>query len=189
METTVTTNRVYPGLLCSGIEFFNDHGEVKVLSGGKIKPFTDLPFAIIELLNEAIEEDKASKMALLDWHPNSKYQRLEQFVSCRFGGLDFSADILHNTLQEGEYHSCSKRGQCAAEGILCKLPVFNEERLSSLKIKLMILLASNYTNTVISEIMAIPEGSYHLLKKNLYAHLKVQTKQEAALIARDLNLV
>jgi len=189
METTIKNNRVHPGLLCSGVEFFNDGGELKVLSAGRVKSFTELPFAIIELLNEAIENNPEVKMALLDWHPNSKFQRLEQFVSCRFGGLDFEADIAHNILQEGEYHSCTNRGKCEAEGVLCKLPVFNEKRLSKDKIQLMILLASNYTNTVIAELMTIPDGSFHLLKKKLYAHLNVQTKQEVALIARSLNLV
>lgn len=190
METTLQTNRVHPGLLCSGMEFFKQDGEVNFISGGFVKPFTDIPFTIIELLHETIDQDKAAKMALLDMHPTSKFHRLEQFVSCRFGGLDFTADIINHEIQEGEYHRCPKRGNCAAEGILCKLPMYNNARLSRQKIQLMILLASNKTNQVIAEIMKLPEGSFHLLKKQLYVHLGgVQTKQEVTLIARNLNLV
>lgn len=190
---TLTNNsrsNLYAGMLDSGVELFVVEDELKYISGGKIKEFTELPFIIIQILREEIEKNKKLKMALLDWHPNSEYNRLEQFGKCRFGGLDFEADIKNNKLQEGEYWNCPKRATCAYNGIVCRAPKFNGNLLSELDVKLMRLLSSPKTNEVIADELKLPFGSFHKLKQSLYAKLgNIQTKQENALIAKSLNII
>lgn len=186
-----TTQKFYPGLLGPDVEIFNDgENELKILSNGKVKPFSQAPYSIIKLLLEQLEQEPEAKKILEEWHPSSSMKQIEQFAACRFGGLDYEADIKDNTLQDGEFHPCPKRGSCEAEGILCKMPIINGSRLSFPMVKLMRLLSSNDTNEVIAEKMNMPLGSYHFLKKKLYAALgNVQTKQEVALISRDLTIV
>ena len=181
---------LYPGMTnSSGIELFTVESELKMLSKGKTTDFTEFPFNIIQLLDEEIEKDKEVKMALLDWHPNSKYSRIEQFGKCRFGGLDFKADIKNHVLQEGEYWNCPVRDNCPNNGIVCKSPKYNGNTLNKLDIKLMQLLSTSLTNETIADELQIPLGSFHKFKQILYTKLGIQTKQENALIAKALNII
>ena len=181
--------KTVPGLLCSGIEFFVVENEVKFIHAGKMKTFSELSYPIVELLKEEIAKDQNVIDSLLELQPNSEMKQVEQFVKCRLGGLDFKADIIENVIQEGEYWDCPNRGKCKHEGTLCKLPVFNNYRLEPVDVKLMQLSATEMTNEVIAEEMHMPLGTLHKLKKKIYAILEIQTKQESALIARDLNLI
>lgn len=188
METT--KQKFYPGLLGPDVEIFNDGDEVKFLSNGQVKPLSKAPFSLISILLEQLEKEPEAKKILEEWHPNSPMAQIHQFAGCRFGGLDYEADIKGNQLQDGEYHPCPHRGSCAAEGVLCKMPSINGNRLTLPMVQLMRHISGTDTNEVIAEKMNLPLGSYHLLKKQLYAILgNVQTKQEVALISRDLTIV
>src|SRR5690606_7045028 len=114
-------------------------------------------------------------------------KQIEQFVKCRFGGLDYEADMTSDYIQEGEYIECPIRGMCKSEGILCKAVTFNGKPLDNTEIKLAKLLTTNYTNDLIADTLEMAMGTLHLAKKNLYKKLDVQTKQELTLIAVKLN--
>lgn len=184
-----TTNKTFPGMICSSTEFFNEGNETKIIQSGKILPFSELSFGTMQILDEAIHADKQINIELHDMHPTSKMKRLEQFAKCRFGGLDFQADIRDGVLQDGEYWPCPNHGNCASEGILCKLPKVNGERLTTQEIKLLQLTSTNLTNDVIGEEMKLPMGTLHKLKKNLWQKLKIQTKQEGVMVSFLLNLI
>lgn len=191
METTTqTSNKFYPGMVNSAVEIFKKYDDLKFIAEGRVMSYQNAPFAIISIIDEAINEVENAKQILEEWHPNSPMKQNKQFAWCRFGGLDYSADIIDGVLQDGEYHECPKRGKCVGEGLLCKLPIYKGTRLTVQMVQLMKLLCTTDTNTVIAEKMNLPDGSYHLLKKKLYAALGgIQTKQEVALIARHLNIV
>jgi DNA-binding CsgD family transcriptional regulator len=180
---------VLPGMICSATEFFISDNEVKIIQNAKILPFCEISFATQQILNEAINEDLDAKLALHDMHPSSGIKRLEQFTKCRFGGLDFQADIKDGQLQDGEYWPCPNHGNCPHEGILCKLPIYNEQRLTTQDIQLLQLTATNKTNEAIGEEMNLPMGSFHKAKKFLYVKLGIQTKQEGVMISMFLNLI
>lgn len=182
--------RIYPGLLCDSIEFFIGHnGKFKVMSGGKVKEFKDASYGHHQILEEAVEREPEAKELLNEWYPNSKLKRLIQFGSCRFGGLDFQPDVTDFQLQEGEYNECAARDFCPGAGILCHAPRYNNEEISFLEVKVLQALATTDTNENIAHKLNMPLGSFHQLKKKLYKKLKIQTKPEAALISRDLNLL
>ncbi|MBX9886650.1 MAG: LuxR C-terminal-related transcriptional regulator [Flavobacteriaceae bacterium] len=92
-------------------------------------------------------------------------------------------------MQDGEYWECPNHGNCKSEGILCKLPTYNEQRLDKQEVKLLQLMASNMTNEVIADELAMPLGSFHKLKKNVYDKLGIQTKQEGTMVSFFLNLI
>ena len=187
--TQLATNRQFPGMGDSHIEFFISEKETKVIQHGKVLPFSQIPFATLKVLEQAIQEDININLELHDMHPTSKLKRLEQFARCRFGGLDFVGDIIDGKLQEGEYHNCPKRGNCPSEGILCKLPSYNGQKLSSQDIQLIQLLSTAKTNDVIADEMNLPMGSFHKAHRLLYDKIGVQTKQEVTKIAYLLNLI
>ncbi|WP_026730174.1 helix-turn-helix transcriptional regulator [Flavobacterium denitrificans] len=189
MTTQVQTNRVFPGMICQATEFLVMNDEVKVLNNGKLLPFSDVSHDTLALLEDAINADPEVKNLLLKIHPESQFKRIEEFVKCRFGGLDFEGDIVDGNLQEGEYWECPERGQCANEGILCKLPKYNNKRLKAPEIPLIKLLCTDATNEAIADKLSLPMGSFHKAKKHLYQKLNVQTKQEIVIIAISLNLI
>jgi DNA-binding CsgD family transcriptional regulator len=188
-QSTPNAITMYPGMGCSATEFFADGEETKFIQNSKILPFTEVSFSTIQIIDEEIEKDSQIKRELVDMHPDSKIKRIEQFVRCRFGGLDFQGDIKNGQLQDGEYWACPKRGNCKSEGILCKLPTYNEQRLTKQDVQLLQLTATNKTNEAIGEEMNLPMGSFHKAKKYLYEKLGIQTKQEGVMISVFLNLI
>lgn len=182
--------KILPGMLDSATEFFVLNHEVKFIQNGAVKNFTDIPFSTFEIIKEKINADVDVKCALIEMHPTSEMKRIEQFITCRFGGVDCRADIHNNEMQDGEYWDCPKRGTCQFEGTLCKLPTFNKARLSLQDVVLMQLTATSLTNDVIADVMKVPYGTFHLIKKRLYEMLgNIQTKQECAVISQSLNLI
>jgi DNA-binding CsgD family transcriptional regulator len=187
--TSMTTSNLFPGMGCDATEFLVVNEELKFLNKGKILPFCELSSEIISVLENAINNDIQVKLELHDWFPNSKMKRTEQFAKCRFGGLDFKADVFEGKLQEGEYWACPNRGNCPSEGILCKMPHINGQRLTKKEVDMIQMLCTDATNEYIAYELDLPMGSFHKFKQNLYQKLKVQTKQEIVRIAFQLNLI
>lgn len=180
----------YPGMLCDSVEFFLHEDSFKALQSGTVKDFNELGYSTIGILEEAIVADPQVADALMELHPHSNMMRIEQFAKCRFGGLDFHGDIRNGILQDGEYWPCPKRGSCAYEGTLCKLPTFKGERLTQQEILLMQLTSTDKTNDAIASELDVPLGTLHKIKNHLYKKLgDIQTKQEVAVIASFLNLI
>jgi hypothetical protein len=187
--TQFATNRQFPGMGDSSVEFFISENETKFIQHGKVLPFSQIPFAAIKLLDKAIHADININLELHDMHPVSKLKRIEQFARCRFGGLDFVGDIVDGKLQEGEYHECPNRGNCKSEGILCKLPDYNGVKLLPIDIKLMQKLSTSKTIEAIISEMDLRPGTFHKIHNILYSKLGVQTRQEVTKIAYLLNLI
>ncbi|WP_417237237.1 MULTISPECIES: hypothetical protein [Flavobacteriaceae] len=189
-NTNTVKNRIYPGLNCSSVEFFNDKGDVKAFAKGKMLDFEDLPYSYHQTLKAELKKEPQTNKILNQWFPDSELQQLEKFVSCRFGGLDFVPDIQNYQLQKGEYWDCPLRGKCKGEGIVCRNLTYEGKELTANDIKLLKLLGTNYTNEVLAEEMDMCQGTFNLFKKQLYAKLgNIQTKQEAVIIAVKLNLI
>jgi hypothetical protein len=181
---------LYAGMNCSGIEIFAVESEMKFIADKQIQSIINLPYGIRQLTQEEIEKDATVKEALIKMHPNSVFDQQNQFLQCRYGGLDFSADIKGNKFQEGDYWDCPNRATCPFNGVICKQPTYKGQKLSSIDILLMKQLSTNATNEVIADKLNLALGSFHKLKKALYKKLgNIQTKQENALIAKSLNLI
>jgi hypothetical protein len=185
----MNSTNVLPGMLNDDVEIFVDGDKLKVIQSGKIIPFSEVSFVIIETLREAINQSIDVKAALHDMHPNSEMKRIEQFAICRFGGLDFTGDLVNGILQDGEYWPCPFHGTCEHEGTLCKLPKINNHRLTKEDVRLMQLTSSEMTNEVIASEMKLALGTFHLKKKILYSNLETMCKQTVARISTSLNLI
>lgn len=181
--------KIFPGMACSSTEFFQHDKELKIIQNGTIKNFGETSFCTIQVLREEIEKNESIQTALIELHPDSEMKRIEQFVLCRFGGLDFQPDIKDGIVQDGEYWPCPKRGSCSYEGTLCKLPKINGHRLNGLDVLLMQKTATDLTNDVIAEEACIPLGTFHKVKKNLYKKLSIRTKQELVKVAIFFNII
>ncbi len=181
--------KLYPGMVNNSVEFFVHDHQTMVMQNGTIKDFSEITFPVIQILRETIKADPEIESALMLMHPESEVQRLEKFVRCRFGGLDFESDIANGVLQDGEFWECPLRGGCAAEGILCRLPIVNGQRLNKLEVDLIRLLATKLTNETIAETLDLPKGTFNQKMKLLYEKLNVQNRPEATSYGHALNLI
>lgn len=189
MTTTTKTPKVYPGMICDGVEFFLTEGKLKVIRRGSTQDFADAPYSYHLLIEEQIEKEPETKAALEKWHPDSKLKQRVQFASCRYGGLDYTPDIIGFKLQDGDMCDCPNRDSCPFEGLICKPPKYHGKEISFAEVKLLRLLASSDTNEVIAEKLGTPFGTFHQIKKKLYEKLGIQTKPEATVICHELNLI
>lgn len=184
------SKKILPGLIDQSVEVFNDeNGNVLTIQNGNVLPFSNLPFAMIERFKELMKSDKEVLLAMHDLVPDSEILRIEKFVSCRFGGLDYQGDIVDDKFQDGEYWNCPNRANCPHNGIVCKLPMVNGERITEQDVKILQLTATEMTNDVIAQELNLPLGTLHKLKRNIWATLGIQTKQQATLIANEMNLL
>lgn len=187
--TKTKPQRIYPGLVCRSIEFFLMGDVLKVISKGSVKDFRDAPWAYHQILKEAVKKEPETNKLLKEWYPKSEMKRLVQFGSCRFGGLDFYPDVNQSRLQAGEYSECPVRNSCPGAGIICRTPKYKGAEISFLEVDIIKALSTTDTNENIAAKIPLPLGSFHLAKKTLYRKLRIQTKQEAVMIGRDLNLI
>lgn len=185
----MTQNKLHPGMVDGAIELFVVENEVKAIQKGKVYSFEELPYSIFQFLKEAIAADKEAQKVLEEMHPVSEYRRIEQFAHCRFGGLDYTADFGSGESQDGEYWPCPKHGNCAAEGILCKLPEINGSRITKSELKLIQLSTTTMTNEVIAEEMNLPKGTFNKKMKDLHSKVGAYTKQCMTRIAVLHNII
>ncbi|MDK7375487.1 LuxR C-terminal-related transcriptional regulator [Weeksella virosa] len=179
----------YPGMIDSSIEFFFDGTNTLFLTNGCISPISQIPEKIKKIIISEIRKDSKVEHILHNWFPYNQIKQIEEFIKCRFGGLDFQADITESgRLQKGEYWDCPLRGRCSGEGKVCQHIRYNNQIINSTEITLIKLLITDLTNNEISSTMNIPLGTIHLMKKNLYEKLEITTKQELALIAVEKNI-
>ena len=182
--------KIIPGLLDTSIEFFNHEGDLKYISNGIVKSFNDATLPVIMLLKEALEKEPAANLILMDWFPESEFNRLKKFASCRFGGVDYTPDLIENKLQDGEYWECPNHGSCIGEGVVCQSPKYNGQELTRQDIKLIKLSTTEKTNEAIADEMGMPMGTFHKQKNLLYKKLgSIQTKQCITKVAFSLNII
>ncbi|WP_304015758.1 hypothetical protein [Nonlabens dokdonensis] len=197
-STTLQSN-FYPGMVDNHYELFHHQDELKVLNSGNVFNFDQLPQSILNHI-ECLLENEEETLDFLENNdlPVAASSNTEVFAYCRFGGLDFTPDIDISCvdgnqgvikIQDGEFWDCPMSDTCAGRGIVCKMPLFNGERLTAQEVDVMKLLKTNLTNEAIAYELAIPLGSYHLIKKNLYKKLgNLQTRHEVTAIASSLNI-
>ncbi|WP_322970298.1 helix-turn-helix transcriptional regulator [Faecalibacter sp. LW9] len=179
----------YPGMLNSEIEFFFEGSQTMYMTNGIIKPFSAITSCIEKTLTAELNKDEEALEILSKMFPNEPLKQLEKFTKCRFGGLDFSADINHaGKIQKGEYWDCPLRGNCKAEGKLCKHIKYNNNIIDSAEIALIKLLVTDMTNEAIASELSIPLGTVHYKKRVLYEKIEIKTKQELTLFAVRFNL-
>lgn len=183
--------QLLPGMTDTGTEFFTDqNGKIRAITNGQIINFENISPYLYRKVNEVMHADRQALQILKQWFPHSETEQLKKFVSCRFGGLDYRADFdKDNAPQCGEYVECHLRGNCIGEGIVCKSVQANGKELNLQEIQLLRLISTPKTNESISDMLGIPLGTFHKIKKNLYRKLAIQTKQEALSFAYRLGLL
>lgn len=185
----MNASKCYPGMLDDSVEFFNSSNGLKVMTNGSVIDFSEMPVKLHQLVKRIYDNHPEADEVLKGWFPTQPAKRLETFVKCRFGGLDFTPDIQNNVVQDGEYWDCPLRGSCKGEGKICKPISYNQQTLSTTEINMLRLLSTDKTNIAISDDLNLPLGTFHKIKQILYQKLNIRTRPEATLVVVALNLL
>ncbi|HTN68286.1 MAG TPA: LuxR C-terminal-related transcriptional regulator [Dysgonamonadaceae bacterium] len=185
----MNATRLYAGMLDNSVEFFNSDDGLKAITNGSVINFGELPIKLHQKIKRIYDNHPEADEVLRGWFPTQPAKRLETFVKCRFGGLDFTPDISDNEIQDGEYWSCPLRGVCKGEGKICKPVTYNNHPLDATEINILRLLSTDLTNEAIGSEMKLPMGTLHKIKQKLYEKLNIRTRPEATLVVVSLNLL
>ena len=168
--------KIYPGMLCTSKEYFATGPNVMLIHNGKVQNFDDVPEH--PELAKIISDEKDLKAILQEWHGTDERMQQKTLAKCRFGALNFFADINEDEITH-DYGQCELRGVCKGENIICKPAEINGEMVTQQEIEILKELSGDDTNIAIAKKLGLPLGTLNVKKTNLYQKLGLYTKQHA----------
>ncbi|MEC5156625.1 LuxR C-terminal-related transcriptional regulator [Chryseobacterium sp. MP_3.2] len=172
----MTHTRLYPGMLDSSKEYFNSGPNVMMIHNGSIKNFDDVSHH--PELAQIISEEEDLQNILHHWFPENQLMQQKTLAKCRFGALNFFADINDDEITHDHSH-CPFRGKCAGEYIVCKPAEINGASVTIEEITILQEVCGDDTNINIAKKLGYPLGTFHVKKTGLYEKLGLNNKQHA----------
>lgn len=112
-----------PGLVDNHTEYFNHHDKSLQVKSGSVHIISDLPTGFKNLIKQAIHEDRFAQRGLDKIGITEENERVQKYYSCNYSSCDQHPDVTDcGKLGPREYIPCPNRGNCEAEGMLCKIP-------------------------------------------------------------------
>lgn len=179
-----------PGLEDSGVEFYVHENDIKCLHGGMRYVWGEFPKWIVDRIEQDMLEHPEAIQALLAWDIRQSDEQMRQYIICRFGGFDNEPDIsADGTIDYTEYFDCGRRGNCAQEGKLCSTIKAPNGYLTKQELAVLKLVAQNYMNKQIADMLCISEETVSSHNQNIQAKLGVDNKLGMASWAIMKNIV
>ena len=172
----MTPTRLYPGMVDSSKEYFNSGHHVMLIHNGTIQNFDNVSHH--PELAQIISEEKDLYEVLQNWFPDNQAMQEKTLAKCRFGALNFFADINEDEITHDHSH-CPLRSNCVGEHIVCKPAEINGELVTVEEITILQEVCGDDTNSNIAKKLGYAMGTYNVKKTNLYQKLGFTTKQHA----------
>lgn len=126
-------------------EFFTWMGEVKVIHGRTVYDFNDAPLSAIDLLADALENDRKAQDGLTLMGIHEPVERLKRYAACRYGALNDNADFGEGA-KDDEMINCPFRHECKGYGLVCRKKFsVHGETLSSREVEVGCEIAKGFT--------------------------------------------
>ena len=110
------------GLTDNNLEVFLHNNQVKALQNGNTVNYTHLPMVMRKPFQDDLLSDiKAMECLKLVFGLKTMTEQEVQFVACRYGALDHTADYDGETLKT-DAPVCKKIASCKGFGVVCKVP-------------------------------------------------------------------
>lgn len=179
-----------PGLEDNSVEFYFHNNEIKCLHNGNRYSWGEFPQWILGLIEQDMLSNPEAIKALISWDLNQQEEMMRQYIICRFGGFDNTADInTSGQIDYVEYFDCGRRGNCAQEGKLCSSIKVGDEHLTKQEIAVLKKVSNGKPNKVIAAELFISEETVSSHNQNIQRKLGVGSKIEMATWAVQRNIV
>lgn len=181
--------QVPAGLTDNNVELFVKDDKVFAIFSGRVILFHELPSEIREyFMNDLIENIQAIKL-INEMGVMKSELVLEQFLKCRFGGLDNNPDLdVASGELTDEYWDCGKRGGCSAEGKLCQQIKVENGFLSRREIDVLKLITEGLTDKQIADRLYISKNTVASHKYNIQEKTGFTNKLDMAVFAVQKNI-
>lgn len=183
MKQPIATKVVAGMIDDHSIEFFMADNKNLAMFKGVVTPIADLPDGILSKIEEYITPEVGEYLTLLN--VNGRISRIEKFLSCRYGSLDFTADFADGELKEPEYWHCPNRGKCPVENRLCKLP----RDLSEKEIEYIKLVGNDFSDKIIADKMGLSPKTVEKISYKVRNRLNIFSSRGIAAYAALNNFL
>ena len=153
------------------IEFFGIRKNMTTMffQDGIAKKWCEMPKSLFTLMANAYQQDKGAKDYLSTW--NIPYTRqVELFAYFNWGTLDHQPDILNGILQPCENFRHSPN--CPSRTFDTKHWTINREELTQRDVIIIDLIAKNFQDWQIANVLNIAESTYNAHKGKLFKRTK-----------------
>lgn len=179
--------KIPAGIVDRDFEFFQHQGELMVLHNGKMQSFDRLPARIKYFLQDLLDNNPKANLALDCMDILAPFERLKQFVMCRFSSFDSVADITEGGHMHPEFTMCEKRGRCPFEGTLCV--ELTKNKLSSREIEVIRMLTQDLPYKLIADKMDISTNTVRTHIQNIQNKLEVHSHRAILAWAYEHNII
>ena len=169
--------RSYPGMLDHSKEYFNNGPDVMMIHNGVVQKFDEVPEH--PELAQIIATESDLNRILTEWFHDDEHLKQKTLAKCRFGALNFSADI-HGETVVSDHADCPHRGKCRGEFIVCQKPLINGETVTTEEIEILKEICGNDKNSTIADNLGFALGTFKVVKTSIYKKCRFITKQQAA---------
>lgn len=175
-----TKNPILPaGVVDTNVEFFAHKDRVLAMFKGSIIEVRHLPEFLLQKIQHQLEIDKEATAALNTLGITDNMERIEQFISCRFGAFNMAPDMVNEKFASVEYWDCGLRGSCQHEGKLCKQPV----DLTKKEMEVVKLIANGDQDKEIADKLNMSINTIPVHKRNIQEKTKCRSKVDIAVMA------
>jgi DNA-binding CsgD family transcriptional regulator len=138
------------------------------------------------LMDKLVDDDDALRGLELLSVPMENY--LEKYVECNFGGFDQEADITNTGDLHTEFFNCGHRGNCPAEGKLCKAIQVENGYLTAREVQIVRLIGQDKMDKEIADILGFSLNTATTHRQNITRKMGGMTKAGIAAFAVSKNL-
>ena len=178
------------GVSGKGIEIFrDDEGRVFYLKGGY-----KLPYLLLEpqqreiFISELIGDITAMQVLEKYFGLTDPDEQEEMFVGCRYGNLDYRADLLDGKLTH-DAPRCSMLDKCKGFNVVCRIPVPKFGPLTRKEYIVVILIARGRQIKEICDYLGIAEPTVRTHITNIHRKIGVNNNLEVAAWAHNNRVI
>lgn len=175
-------NRLIAGMIDENVEIFAKNGKVYYTKKGAVKHLSELDSDLKILIENEI--DRKTVRDIKKEFSIQEEDVFEQFCKCRFGNLNFDADIKEGKLQE-EHPNCDRMLTCKLFDKVCKVPPAPGGKFTKMEYIITSYVGKGLCIDEISSILFISTSTIRTHLSRIHRKLNVKTNAEVAAYAAE----
>lgn len=178
------------GICDQGVEIFRDNeGRVFFLQNGNKLPYLMLDSESREYFQADLAADKTALAVLKkEFGLVEAEEQEEMFVGCRYGNLDYRADLIEGKLMP-DAPRCGLISTCPGFNVICRIPLAPRGALTRSEYRIVILISLGKQAKEISEILGITDSTTRTHIQRIHNKLGVNNNIEGASWAHEHRIV